>query len=232
MKSPVIDYRQFRFSKLNTPQFSHLKLLFSWVIYFALYFLTENLIPPEKCHVIHCGLDDIIPFCEWFVIPYVFWYLLIIFSLAYFLLYDVDSFRKLQIFIIITQVCAMIVYILFPNCQNLRPAEFPRDNFLTDCIRFLYSFDTNTGVCPSLHCAYSIGIASVWLKAKNVSGLWKAFVVVAAILICLSTAFIKQHSAVDFFTALPVCLLAEMLVFGVFFKKSTTNKNNRSKINR
>ena len=219
MRKPQVDYRQFRFSKLNTSQFSHLKLLLGWVGYFILYFLTENLIPVEKCHVIHCGLDDIIPFCEWFLLPYVFWYALIVFSLGYFALYDVDSFKKLQTFIIITQIFAMVVYILYPNCQNLRPAEFPRDNFLTDCIGLIYSFDTNTGVCPSLHCAYSIGIASVWLKAKDVSKLWKAFVVIAVILICLSTMFIKQHSAVDFFAALPVCLLAEILVFKVFYKK-------------
>ena len=221
MKTPVVDYRQFRFSKLGTPQFSHLKLLIGWIGYFILYFLTENLIPVENCHVIHSFLDDIIPFCEWFLLPYVFWYLLIVISLGYFALYDVDNFKKLQVFIIITQICAMIVYILYPNCQNLRPTEFPRDNFLTDCIGFLYTVDTNTGVCPSLHCAYSIGIASVWLKAKNVSKLWKAFVLVAVILICLSTMFIKQHSALDFFAALPVCLLAEILVFKVFYKQKT-----------
>lgn len=219
MKKPVVDYRAFRFSKLNTPEFSHLKLLLGWVGYFALYFLTENLIPIEKCHVIHSKLDDIIPFCEWFLLPYVFWYLLIVISLGYFALYNVDSFKKLQTYIIITQVVAMAVYILYPNCQNLRPEVFPRENFLTDCIRFLYAFDTNTGVCPSLHCAYSIGIASVWLRTKNVSKWWKAFVVVAVLLICLSTMFIKQHSALDFFAALPVCLLAEILVFKVFYKR-------------
>lgn len=219
MKKPVVDYRRLRFSNLNSPQFSHLKLLLGWVGYFILYFLTENLIPAENCHVIHCALDDVIPFCEWFLLPYVFWYALIVFSLGYFLLYDVDSFKKLQTYIIITQVIAMIVYIVYPNCQNLRPAEFSRDNFLTDCIGFLYSFDTNTGVCPSLHCAYSIGIASVWFKSKDTSWIWKAFVLVAVILICLSTMFIKQHSAVDFFAALPVCLIAEILVFKVFYKK-------------
>lgn len=219
MKKPVVDYREFRFSKLNTPEFSHLKLLLGWVGYFALYFLTENLIPIEKCHVIHSKLDDIIPFCEWFLLPYVFWYLLIVISLGYFALYNVDSFKKLQTYIIITQVVAMAVYILYPNCQNLRPEVFPRENFLTNCIRFLYAFDTNTGVCPSLHCAYSIGIASVWLRTKAVSKWWKAFVVVAVVFICLSTMFIKQHSALDFFAALPVCLLAEILVFKVFYKR-------------
>ncbi len=218
MRKSAVDYRQFSFSKLNTPQFSHLKLLFGWVGYFAFYFLTENLIPVEKCHIIHCRLDDMIPFCEWFVIPYVFWYGLIVFSLGYFARYNVDSFKKLQTYIIITQIVAMAVYIIYPSCQNLRPAEFPRDNFLTDCIGYIYAFDTNTGVCPSLHCAYSIGIASVWLKERDIAPLWKALIVIAVILICLSTVFIKQHSALDFFAALPVCLLAEVLVFRVFYR--------------
>ncbi len=218
MKKPVIDYRQFRLSKLNTPEFSHLKLLFGWVVYFAFYFLTENLIPANDCHVIYCTLDSIIPFCEWFIIPYTFWYLLIVFSLVYFALYNVESFKKLQTYIIITQIIAVVVYIVYPNCQNLRPAVFPRDNILTDCISLIYSLDTNTGVCPSLHCAYSIAIASVWLREKDISILWKAFIAIVAILICLSTMFIKQHSAVDFFTAIPVCLTAEILVFKVFYK--------------
>lgn len=214
MKKPVIDYRQFRFSKLKGPEFSHLLLLLGWVGYFALYFLTENLIPAEKCTPVYSRLDDLIPFCEWFLIPYVFWYGLIVISLGYFLLYNVDSFKRLQTFIIVTQIVAMAAYILFPTRQDLRPAEFPRDNLLTQSIDFLYAFDTNTGVCPSLHVAYSLGIASVWVKEKDVSLFWKLFVVIAVILICLSTAFIKQHSVVDIFAALPVGLLAEGIVYG------------------
>lgn len=213
MKRPVVDYRTFRLNKINEPQFAHLKLLLGWVVYFALYFLTENLIPAEKCRPVHMWLDDVIPFHEFFLIPYVFWYFLIVFSLGYFLLYHVDSFKRLQTYIIVTQLTAMAIYIFFPSRQDLRPAIFPRDNFLTDCIRILYAFDTNTGVCPSLHVAYSIGIASVWTKEKGASIWWKSFVVVAVILICLSTMFIKQHSAVDFFAALPVCLLAEFIVY-------------------
>jgi len=213
MRKPEVDYRQFRLSKINEPQFAHLKLLLGWVGYFILFFLTENFIPEENCFPVWCRIDDWIPFCEYFLIPYVFWYALIVFSLGYFLLYHVDSFKKLQTYIIITQVAAMAMYIIFPTRQDLRPEVFPRDNFLTQCVAFLYSVDTNTGVCPSLHVAYSLGIASVWLKEKNAKPAWKAFVVVAVILICLSTMFIKQHSAVDFFAAIPVCALAEYLVF-------------------
>jgi len=217
MGKPVIDYRALRLSNLNSPQFRHLLLLLGWVGYFALYFLTENLIPAESCRPVHMWLDDVIPFCEWFIIPYVGWYLLVVFSLLYFLLYDVESFKRLQIFIIVTQVVAMACYILFPTRQDLRPEVFPRENLLTWGVGLLYRFDTNTGVCPSLHVAYSIGIASVWLKTKA-RAWWKTFVVVAVGLICLSTMFIKQHSAVDFFAALPVCLLAEVIACGKWWK--------------
>ena len=222
MRTPVVDYRTFRLRKINDPQFAHLKLLLGWVGYFTLYFLTENLIPAERCTPVRMWLDDVIPFCEWFLIPYVFWYGLIVFSLGYFLLYHVDSFKRLQTYIIITQVLAMAAYILFPTRQDLRPEVLPRDNFLTQCIGYLYALDTNTGVCPSLHVAYSIGIASVWTKEKDAHPAWKLFVVTAVVLICLSTMFIKQHSAVDFFAAIPVCLVAEAVVYrDRYFKMKT-----------
>lgn len=213
MKKPIVDYRKFRLSKLNDPEFSHLKLLGGWIAYFLLYFLTENLIPMEKCHVIHIKLDDFIPFCEYFLIPYVFWYFLIVFSLGYFLLYDVKSFQKLQIYIMITQGIGMIFYIFYPSCQNLRPIAFERNNIFTQILSFIYAFDTNTGVFPSLHCAYSIGIASVWLRKKDASVLWKIFVVFACFMICLSTMFIKQHSAADFFGAILICIIPEYFIF-------------------
>lgn len=213
MKHPSIDYHEFRLSKINSPKFSHLKLLLAWPVYFSAYFLTENLIPAESCHVVWCPLDDIIPFCELFVIPYVGWYLLIIGSLLYFMLYNPESFRKMMQYIIITQIFAVVIYVVFPSRQDLRPEVFPRENLLTKLVGLLYSLDTNTGVCPSLHVAYSLGIASTWMREKTAGYGTKVFIVLFVILVCLSTMFIKQHSAVDFFAALTVCLLAEYLVF-------------------
>ncbi len=223
METPKTDYKQLSLKTIKEPRYSHLLLLGGWLVYFSLFFLTENLIPAEKCFPVHCFLDDIIPFCEIFIIPYVGWYFLIVWSLLYFLLYNVENFKRLQIFIIVTQAVAMLAYILLPTRQDLRPLVFPRDNFLTDCVALLYSLDTNTGVCPSLHCAYSIGIASVWLKEKGVTWRLKTFVVVCVILICLSTMFLKQHSAVDFFAALPLCLLAEIVACGGYWKKKFKN---------
>ena len=214
MKKQLVDYSGFSLRKLNDPRFSHLKLLWSWIAYFILYFLTENLIPAERCHPIHCALDDIIPFNEFFVIFYVAWFLFIFGSLAYTLFYDVPRFKKLQVFLMITQGVAMLCYILYPNRQDLRPEVFPRENLLTDVVRFLYSFDTNTGVCPSLHVAYSLGVLSVGLKDEHLSWWIKAAMTMYVLLVCMAVCFVKQHSAVDVFAGFALALLAEIIVYG------------------
>lgn len=214
MKRQPVDYSGFSLRRLNEPRFSHAKLLGGWLAYFALYFLTENLIPAEKCHVIHSRLDDLIPFCEYFVIFYTGWFALVVGSLARTFFFDVKSFRKLQTFIMITQLVAMAVYIIYPSRQDLRPDSFERQNFFTWILGIIYSFDTSTGVCPSLHVAYSMGILSVGLKDRSLSGGWKAALTFVVIMICLSVCFVKQHSALDVLWALPVSLLAEVLVYG------------------
>ncbi len=185
--------------------------LLGWPIYFTLYFITEALIPNNAGTAIYCELDNLIPFCEWFVIPYVGWYLLIVASLLYFALYNVTNFKRLQTFIIVTQLTAMAVYIIFPNHQPLRPDVYPRDNLLTDLVALIQSADTNSNVCPSLHVAYSVGIASIWLKEKSACRGVKALVVIFCVLVCVSVAFIKQHSVIDAFAAIPVCILAEFI---------------------
>ena len=118
-----------------------------------------------------------------------------------------------------TQVVAMTVYVLWPSRQDLRPAVFPRENVLTAVLAFIYSFDTSTGVCPSLHVAYSMGILSVGLKDKALPRWSKILLTFVVIMICLAVCFVKQHSVLDVLAALPVCLLAEYLVFHVFYRE-------------
>lgn len=210
----MVDYRQFRLRRINEPQFAHVKLWLTWPVYFALYFLTENLIPPEKCHIMHCFLDDLIPFNEYFLIFYTGWYLLVFGSLLYYFLYDVRRFRELDLYIFVTQMVAMACYIFFPSRQDLRPEVFPRENLFTWVLGLIYTFDTDTGVCPSLHVAYSLAIVSVMLKDRYLKKSTKVFVTVFSILVCLSTAFVKQHSVLDILAALPVVLLGEVLIYG------------------
>ena len=213
IKKPVVNYLEFRPSRLNESCFAHVKLLAGWLVYFCLYFVTENCIPAERFHVISCGLDDIIPFHEGFLIIYCYWYLFLGGSLLWFFLYDIPSFKRLQVYLIALQIMAMATYIIYPSIQLLRPESFARDNVLTRLMAFIYAFDTPTGVCPSCHVAFSIGAASTWCHRRGTSKAWKCFVIISVVLISISTAFVKQHSVVDIFAAIPVCLIAEAIVF-------------------
>ena len=211
-KVPAVDYSQFRLQKINDPEYAHMKLLISWPLYFLAFILTERWIPYDRCSVIYSRLDDVIPFCEYFIIPYVLWYALVAGSLVYFLLYRIKSFQYLQKYIIILEIVAIAVYILFPNRQDLRPSHFARENFFTQAVKLLYRVDTSTNVCPSMHVAFSVAIASAWTKEQNVSRAVKTTIVLFVIAVCLSTVFLKQHSVVDGFAAIAVCLLAEWIL--------------------
>ena len=145
MNRPMVDYRGFRPSRIREPKYRHLLLIIGWIVYFLFFFLTENLIPLERCHLVHCRLDDLIPFREEFVIFYCYWYVLVFGSLLYYLLFDVERFSRLQVYIIITQVVAMAAYILWPSRQDLRPEVFPRENYFTWVLSLIYTFDTPTG---------------------------------------------------------------------------------------
>lgn len=39
---PEVDYRQFRFKKMNTPEFSHVKLLLFWPFFGLMFMFLER----------------------------------------------------------------------------------------------------------------------------------------------------------------------------------------------
>lgn len=210
----VVDYRKFRFSRLNMPEFEHLKYLAYWPIYGFLFLTVERLWVRESYYPVSCCLDDMIPFCEYFLIPYLFWFVFLAGIHIYTLLYDTESFKRLMKFIIISYSMAMLVYILFPNCQELRPVVFERDNIFTCFIKGLYQFDTNTNVCPSIHVIGSVAVMLCAWHSRHFSTTgWKAAFGLAALLISISTVFLKQHSLVDIFAAVPICVIAYMASF-------------------
>lgn len=210
-----MDYRKFRFSKLKTDEFGHLWLLLFWPIFGLLFQMTERVFVVDEYHPVSSTLDAYIPFEEVFVIPYMFWFVYLVSIHVYTLFYDVMLFRRLMGFIILTYSVTLMIYWIFPTCQNLRPTEFERDNVLVRFIQDFYQFDTNTNVCPSIHVIGSVAVwAAGWNSKRLKSVWWKVGFTVTTILIILSTVFLKQHSIVDVFAAVPLCVAAYWIFFG------------------
>ena len=95
---PEVNYREFRIHKLNTPEFSHVRLLLYWPIFGLLFLFLERLQPQRNYYPVYCGLDDIIPFCEWALIPYLFWFVFLIGTLVYTFFVDVPAFRDSHLY--------------------------------------------------------------------------------------------------------------------------------------
>ena len=211
---PAEQYRDFRLSKLNEPRYRHLWLLLFWPVYICRYVLLEHFNPAVFYHPIHCALDDFVPFQEGFVLFYVVWYVFIGGMHLYTLLFDVESFKKYSKFLIISMSVSTAIFLLYPSCQNLRPAQFPRDNFLTNIVAGLYAADTNTNVFPSEHVIGSLAVLAAALHTKGLKTRGMiALIAVLAVTISLSTAFIKQHSVLDGLAAVPICAAAYWLCY-------------------
>lgn len=143
-----------------------------------------------------------------------FWFVYLVGMHLYTLLYDVDAFKRMMKYIMITYSVTILIYLVFPTCQELRPVQFERDNLLTRFIAGFYQFDTNTNVCPSIHVIGSLAVMETALYTDTIrSRGWKCGFVIMAVLICISTVFMKQHSVVDLLAALPLCLMAHFICF-------------------
>lgn len=215
----MVDYRTFRFKKLKN-EFRYLLMLIWWPIYGILFYTLEKVPSLAKYSIfgeykeVYCSWDAEIPLCEWFFIPYLFWFVLIVGMHAYTLFLDIPAFKKMMKFFMITYTATLVIYFLFPTYQDLRKemAEIERDNFLINCVRHFYNFDTSTNVCPSLHVIGTwASIYGAFQCKRFQKPAWVVVLLIIGVLICLSTVFMNQHSIIDVFAAIPLCILASFL---------------------
>ena len=237
--SAIKYFKDLRLSNITSRKYNFLILALYWPFFGLLFKAMESWIPQiyrwatgtdMVYHEVVCALDAYIPFCEYFTIPYYFWFAYMVCLGVYALLFEHHMFREFMWFVIVTYSVTAVIYLCWPNMQALRPTEFPRDNLLTDIVKGLYGYDTNTNVCPSIHVLGSMAVCLPGLRSTTLRGWgWKVFFVVSNVLICMSTVFLKQHSILDVFAALALTALAYPLVFFVLCprEKDGTPKERR-----
>lgn len=194
----------------------NLVLAMFWVVFGASFYALEWLVPQRQYHVMYHPIDDLIPFCELFLIPYLFWFVFMVAAYFYTFFADPGAFRRLMWFTILTYGGGLLMFILYPTCQNLRPVSFERDNVLTQIMAWFYTCDTSTNVCPSLHVCGSLAAAFGFMDTKRFSSpRWKVVISTVAMTICISTVFVKQHSIVDTVFGFVFSAYAWLLVYGI-----------------
>lgn len=175
----------------------------AWTIgYFAIYlvwfFWLEGR-AHQPYYVIHFPLDDYIPFCEYFIVPYFLWFVYIAAVFAWLFLKDRKNFYQYVVFLYTGMTLFLVASTVYPNGHLLRPLEFSRDNIFIKMVCFLYWADTSTNILPSIHVFNSIAAHMAVMNTPSLKD--KKWTVGCSRLLCvsiiLSTMFLKQHSCID-----------------------------------
>lgn len=184
------------------------------VIYLCWFSYLEKTVT-KNYTVIHMGIDDYIPFCELFVIPYFLWFAYVAVVVLYFLFKDKDDYYKTCIFLATGMTIFLVISTIWPNGHHLRPFEMPRDNIFTQMVAGLYKTDTATNLWPSIHVYNSLGAHFAIVKSKhfeNRKGIKIASFILASSII-LATMFIKQHSVFDVITAFVLAAVMYVVIY-------------------
>ncbi|MBD5522020.1 MAG: serine/threonine protein phosphatase [Lachnospiraceae bacterium] len=188
-------------------------LIIYGIIYLAWFGHLEKTI--DTYRIIHVTLDDYIPFCEIFVIPYFLWFLYVAVVVAYFFFKDKDDYYKCCTFLFTGMTIFLLISTLWPNGQNLRPAIMPRDNIFTHMVAMLYQTDTPTNLWPSIHVYNSLGCHFAIIKSTHFEK--KKGIRIASLILCssiiMATMFIKQHSVYDVTTAFIMATIMYLIVY-------------------
>lgn len=100
------------------------------IIYLVWFFLLEQR-TARSAMVVHMNIDDYIPFCEAFVVPYLLWFAYVPAVLLYLFFHDRDGYWKNAVFLCTGMTVFLVISTCIPNVHHLRLRQFPRENVFT-----------------------------------------------------------------------------------------------------
>lgn len=207
--------------------------IFYLMFYLAVFHWLEMNVVPK--YIIHCKLDEIIPFREEFIIPYVFWFLYVPGSFLWFCKRGWEDYSKLCLMVFSGLTICLGIYYVFPTGLNLRLAsDVHETGALYNLVGLLRAIDTPTNVCPSIHVMNTVMIFQAVCSLENLKyrRLTIAVHFVITVLICASTVFLDQHSIIDVVCGVMMSFVIHGLVYKVEWKEELARRNAATKVRR
>ena len=127
---------------------------------------------------------------------------------------QMNSYRGFS-FLACGMTISLIIFTIFPTTFCHRPEVLTGNAFEQFWLRFIYGADKPTNVFPSIHVFNSIGCAIALIKSKKFKDNkpMHLFAIISAVLITLSTMFIKQHSFMDAVAASIIAYVLYQLIY-------------------
>ncbi|MCI8659015.1 MAG: phosphoesterase [Lachnospiraceae bacterium] len=196
-------------------KYGHIWALGYGFIYLPWFLYLERTVVRDYA-VMHVRLDDYIPFSEYFIVPYLLWFVYVAGFVLYFFFTSKQEYYRLCTFLFTGMTISLLICTFFPNGTDLRVIVDPEKNFCSYLVSLVHAADTSTNVFPSIHVYNSLGVHAAVMRSgalRNKRGIKRgSFVLMTGI--CLSTMFLKQHSAIDVMGAMILAYMMCVLVYG------------------
>jgi membrane-associated phospholipid phosphatase len=190
---------KFKFNRLNS------LLLVANVFVISAYFLFNR--PIGHVHIVRSSLDSHIPFWPVFIVPYliflpIFWLVIIYAYLKN------KNFAALAAAILSVYLISYLIFTVFQTFVP-RPMVVSHDVF-SGVVRWTYRLDRPYGAWPSLHAASATLMALYFIFTRSK---WWLEYLTFAVLVVLSTLFVKQHFLADALSGIALGTAVGLLIF-------------------
>ena len=205
----------------------YLYLLLYWPVQLMTYGISNLIFGSQEVLLFSSPLDLQIPFCEWFVIPYVLWFPYIIFTMVLAGMSGKKGFLHSCAIIYLSIFIPMTFCLFVPNGIpiELRPdfEALRRNNPAIWLVKFIYLVDSPPRNCmPSMHVSVSCALFFTILTNKQIP--WRKWLIpcsfLLSALICAATVLMKQHSILDVYygVIVAVSVFAAVMIVEFFLR--------------
>ena len=95
-------------------RYSHIWILSYAFIYLPWFSYLEKTVTRDY-YVIHTALDDLIPFSEYFIVPYLLWFVYVAGTILFFFFKNKQTYYRLCIYLFTGMTLSLVICTIFPN---------------------------------------------------------------------------------------------------------------------
>lgn len=211
------------FKKLHVKYF--IIIFFFYCLKGVLYETSKNV--STNYHFIDMEIDNLIPFCKYFILFYITYYFSPPIQLYYISYKDKNKFYRLVISGVISVIIANICFLCYQT-KFIRPVVEGSDIFSV-LVRYIYTIDNGAVNCfPSIHAIFGMLMIIGGCNTKGTNIWYKLLTITVGLGCIVSTVFVKQHYFIDMVAG----VLLILVVYGcvLLAEKKLRNKVEQTEI--
>lgn len=172
----------------------------------------------QSLHSLYTEIDNLIPFVNVFIIPYMMYMPNLIFSFIIMCYCDEERYYISLLTLNIANFICLIIYLYFQTYVP-RPV-ITHDDYLCRFVKFIYQRDNPYNCFPSIHVAATFSALKGINRLKNMPKRYKIKFNMVGWLVIISTQFVKQHVIMDLLGGLVLVEAVYKVIEYLFYNRN------------